>query len=202
MGRKNFGGSGLTLVELMVVVSIVAILVLIAIAYFRSQIFKGRDARRKADLNRIQIALEEYEKDHNCYPPPELLNCNPGTGLRPYLDKIPCDPMTGESYVYDFETTSSCPAWYRLFVDLENINDAKITPFTGPGGTYNYYVGSPNSPPITGPMAEGFYGCKSGVCVPLSWDYSKPGVECSPNYQNPNCLNQCEGGGNECIPWR
>ena len=87
----------MTLVELLIVVSIIILLVLIAIAFFRGQLFKGLDAKRKADINRIKVAIEEYEKDHDCYPPPQIVVCDPGTGLSPYLDKIPCDP--GDDFI-------------------------------------------------------------------------------------------------------
>ena len=91
----------MTLTEILVVVAIISLLSVLVTGYLRTQVFKGNDARRKADLNRIGIALEEYEKDNGCYPLPNLVVCNPGIGLQPYLDKIPCDPETGEDYVYD-----------------------------------------------------------------------------------------------------
>jgi len=65
--------SAFTLIELLVVVAFLSLMILVAIFAFKGQLFKGYDARRKSDLNRIKIALEEYEKDHNCYPPIYLL---------------------------------------------------------------------------------------------------------------------------------
>ena len=62
---------------------------ILIVAYLRSQVFKGNDARRKADLKRIGVAVEEYEKDKNCYPLPSLLTCNPGKGLLLILTKSP-----------------------------------------------------------------------------------------------------------------
>src|SRR5271157_5862912 len=103
MVKKFF--SGFTLVELMIVLAFLAVLIAIVIVFFTGQIAKGTDAQRKSDMNRIKLALEEYEKDHNCYPPKDLVTCNVaplnGTGLRPYLEKIPCDPATGSSYDYE-----------------------------------------------------------------------------------------------------
>ncbi|KKU10395.1 MAG: hypothetical protein UX13_C0013G0011, partial [Candidatus Woesebacteria bacterium GW2011_GWB1_45_5] len=106
----------------MIVVGILAVLVLIAIAYFRGQIFKGNDAKRKGDIRRIQVAVEEYEKDHDCYPLPQAVACNPGTGLNPYLSRVPCDPITKASYFYEHED-STCPGWYRVYTKLDNPND-------------------------------------------------------------------------------
>ena len=115
MGRKN---SGFTLVELVIVLAIIAILAVIALLYLRGQLFKGNDARRKGDLNRISLALEEYEKDHNCYPPTSqpgselLMECDPGTGLEPYLSKIPCDPVRLSSYYYEYDPDNYDPDAY------------------------------------------------------------------------------------------
>lgn len=136
---------GFTLVELIIVLSLIAILVFVAIAFYRGQIFKSRDAKRKADLNRIKVAVEEYEKDHSCYPTPNLVVCNPGTGLSPYLDKIPCDPITNASYFYDYQN-STCPTWYRMFSVLENSKDSSITQNIGPFSAFNYFTSSPNAP--------------------------------------------------------
>jgi type II secretory pathway pseudopilin PulG len=173
---------GMTLVEILIVASIVIFLVIMAIAFFRNQLFKGNDARRKADLRKIQAAVEEYEKDHDCYPPPALLTCKPGDGLKPYLEKIPCDPVTGEDYPYTFEG-ASCPDWYKLFAFLENGGTGSGF---GPDGSYNYYVSSPNAP--GGGLLEepGYYGCKTGVCTPL---FSR--LECTPNFTSSNCGGRC-----------
>lgn len=174
-------------------------------AYFRTQIFKGGDVKRKTDIKKIQIAIEEYEKDHDCYPLPQIVNCNPGDGLKPYMDKIPCDPQTKTSYFYDYDN-GSCPSWYILYSKLENDKDDDVTDAIGPGGLYNYFASSPNAPdptsgssPITPPGGggggqSGFWGCKSGACTPLSSQF-----ECSPNYTSNLCGNGCSSSP-ECEP--
>lgn len=146
--KKNFESvhKGFTLVELLIVISIITFLVLMGISYFRSQIFKGHDAVRKADLKRLQISFEEYEKDNNCYPDAQLVSCEPGVGLKPYTNKIPCDPQSKESYFYETDGTV-CSRWYRLYTVLVNQSDTDIiSPGVGPSGAYNYYVSSPNAP--------------------------------------------------------
>ncbi len=210
---------GFTLIELIIVLTIVAILVVIALVLYRSQFFKGNDARRKADIARIKIALEEYEKDKNCYPPPQLVVCKPGDGLKPYLNKIPCDPVTGASYFYDYEN-SACPGWFRIFTNLQNTADSAVTVGIGPNSAFNFYLGSGNSPNPVSTLPSGssgggsggngggssggsnFYGCIGGACAPISWDPSRPGPACDPNYQNSSCYGQCGPQANECIPWR
>lgn len=204
----------MTLVEIIIIIAIISFLLVLSLAYFRGQIFKGNDARRKADIKRIQIATEEYEKDHNCYPLPQYLTCTPGTGLTPYLNKIPCDPTTGASYVYEIQD-SGCPAWYRIYALLENKTDVDsqkqgCSGGCGPGLSYSYYASSPNAPtpqqgsgstpPPGGNGSQGgFYGCKGGTCVPILWDPNRPGPECDPNYQNSTCYNQCGQPATECV---
>ncbi|KKU98000.1 MAG: hypothetical protein UY32_C0036G0009 [Candidatus Jorgensenbacteria bacterium GW2011_GWC1_48_8] len=189
---------GITLTELLIVVVIIAALALIAFWAVRTQVFKGYDARRKGDIARIKIAVEEYEKDHDCYPLPSLVVCTPGTGLQPYLEKIPCDPRTGASYIYD-HYASTCPNWYRIFASLENLSDPD---YMGQFANGNYYSGSPNAPYPSGAVS-GFYGCRSGICVPVGLNPLRPSpsVECDPNYGSPTCAGLCGNPLNECVPW-
>ncbi|MFH1970891.1 MAG: prepilin-type N-terminal cleavage/methylation domain-containing protein [Patescibacteria group bacterium] len=220
--KKN---KGLTLTEVLIVVSIIVILLVLIMAFFRNQLFKGQDARRKGDLNRISIAIEEYEKDNNCYPPEALVeNCNPGIGLRPYLDKIPCDPVTNSYYEIEIEE-SSCPSWYRIYANLTNEKDLDIeelgcTYGCGPDYAYNFYISSPNAPlpdsttapgataqPSEEPGGANYYGCFDGVCKRILWDPDRPGPECDPNWQRGTCSGdeccyyQCGPELKECQDW-
>lgn len=193
MGGKNYRVSAFTLIELIIVIAILAILAVIAIVAFRNQIFKGNDAKRKADLNRIGVAAEEYEKDHNCYPPADLVVCTPvDSGLQPYLNNIPCDPITHLSYYYE-PGPGSCPAWYRIFTKLENTTDASIFPGIGFNGEDNFYTGSPNAPPpYESGVVTGYWGCINRACVPVV--VSSPGHPiCNPTYTDPSCgtTNSC-----------
>ncbi|MGB6838985.1 MAG: type II secretion system protein [Microgenomates group bacterium] len=207
---------GVTLPELLVVVSIIVLLITFILWYFRNQIFKGNDGKRKGDIHKIQIAIEEYEKDHNCYPLPSFVICDPGTGLKPYIPKIPCDPTTGASYFYEHED-STCPSWYRLYANLENLSDEDIAGACGPGYAFNYYETSPNAPDPectdiengngeNGGIPSDFYGCFSGVCQSINWDPARPGPVCDPNYKSSTCYYQCTDPDtglpqNDCQPW-
>lgn len=177
--KRRVNASGMTLIELLIVVTILVFLMAVTIWYFRTQILKGNDAKRKGDIHKIQVAAEEYDKDNNCYPPIELLICDPGEGLKPYISKIPCDPTTSDSYFYEVDSPI-CASWYRIYANLDNESDSVIgelgcTFGCGSELTYNYYATSPNAPnPEKG--TSGYYGCFSGVCLPIS------GPECSPNY--------------------
>jgi general secretion pathway protein G len=219
---------GFTLIEIIIVTTILALLAVLVIMNLKGQLFKGRDARRKADLHLIQEAVEEYEKDHDCYPPVELVDCSPGDGLKPYLPKIPCDPITKESYYYE-PAEGICSKWYRIYAKLDNLKDSSLLAGIGLNGIDNFYLSSPNAPlpvsstpppstsgptlppaptPTLGPPS-GYYGCFNGECDPISWDPDRPpdgNPECDPHYQSGNCLKQCiDKDGepiNECIPWK
>jgi prepilin-type N-terminal cleavage/methylation domain-containing protein len=216
MGTKNYRYTGFTLIELLITLSIVAILATIAIMYVRGQAFKGNDARRKADMERIRIAVEEYEKDHNCYPPYVICGIHPDQPIYPYLNNVPCDPDTNASYFYDYEG-STCPSWYRFYSKLYFTQDPDVVPDIGPNSAFNYVTGSANAPTsvqstppntssvpnptggIEEPIIESqYYGCKSGACVPIAWDETRPGPECDPSFQSSDCYGRCGPSVLEC----
>ena len=61
--------TGFTLVELLVVISIISTLVTMAVVSFRSSQFRARDVQRKSDLRQYQNALELYANDNGgLYP--------------------------------------------------------------------------------------------------------------------------------------
>ncbi len=194
-----------TLIELLIVISIISFLGILVVSYLRSQVFKGYDAKRKAEIKRIGIAVEEYEKDNNCYPLPNQVSCTIGSGLQPYLDKIPCDPITNASYLYEHED-SVCPRWYRIYAKLENDTDPDYQANIGPGSVFSYVLESSNAPVLvagSGGAAPptNYYGCLSGACVPISWNPSRPGPSCDPNFQNSTCYGQCTNPSNDCKTW-
>lgn len=67
----NMKKNGFTFIELIVSIAVLAVLVAIVVYAVNPfvQFQKGRDARRKSDLNQIQKALEQYYQDHQQYPP-------------------------------------------------------------------------------------------------------------------------------------
>ena len=105
---------GFTLIELVVVVAILALLLIITMMSWKNQLNKARDAQRKDDLQRISIAFEEYFSDFGCYPPENILDNCGGGELKPYLDKIPCDPVTDKPYEYVPDGDNpACPRNFR-----------------------------------------------------------------------------------------
>jgi prepilin-type N-terminal cleavage/methylation domain-containing protein len=60
--------AGFTLIELLVVIAIIGILATIGVTVFISAQVRARDTQRKADLQKIQFALEMYRADNKTYP--------------------------------------------------------------------------------------------------------------------------------------
>lgn len=138
MNNKN----GFSLIEVLATVAVISVLTMLIVPYLRSQTYRANDARRKAELNRISQALEEYEKDFSCYPQAPIANLNP------YLTQIPRDPIFKTAYPYETDGTA-CPKWYRLFSRLQNTKDPDYRVSIGPAALpkiYNFVVTSPNAP--------------------------------------------------------
>jgi prepilin-type N-terminal cleavage/methylation domain-containing protein len=58
---------GFTLVELMVVVSIIAILAAIAIPIYTNYVYRGKQAEAKTYLMTLKVEEEQFHAENNCY---------------------------------------------------------------------------------------------------------------------------------------
>ncbi|MDO9028377.1 MAG: prepilin-type N-terminal cleavage/methylation domain-containing protein [Candidatus Roizmanbacteria bacterium] len=129
--------SGFTLIELLVVIMILGILAALISGNFFTSLKKGRDAKRKADLEQTQRALEMYYEDKKAYPVTAGLTfgskfCenNPcGASDKVYMQKIPNDPISGKNYQY----LSADGTNYKLFACLEN--NLQMLPYISSGYT-------------------------------------------------------------------
>lgn len=103
--------AGFTLVELLVVISIIATLSVVGLVSYTNFMKSSRDAKRQSDLRLIQSALEEYYADQLFYPGSinlfgsALTNAtgNPANPpvTKTYLNKVPAG-ATGatDEYLY------------------------------------------------------------------------------------------------------
>lgn len=112
---------GFTFIEILVSVTIIAVLLAIGVASYASVNRNARDAKRKSDLEQIRAALEQYRADNGSYPATGWQLSTSGsswlTGLVPtYMDAVPVDPKnTGAGpttnpygYVYAYWSTNYC----------------------------------------------------------------------------------------------
>lgn len=89
---KSFNNpQGFTLVELLVVISIIAILSVIGTVVYSGVSARGRDAKRMAEINAIQQAMEKNYQ-------PGATNTYPVLNTTDFVNgAVPLDPSTGTS---------------------------------------------------------------------------------------------------------
>ena len=80
---------GFTIIELMVVMSLIIILSALALVQYRQSIVRSREAVLKDDLFKMRDAIDQYYADKNQYP--ATLDALASDG---YLRAIPKDPFT------------------------------------------------------------------------------------------------------------
>ncbi len=135
--------TGFTLIEILVVATIISLLAGLSIVSYSQFIKKSRDERRKADLDSIRAALEMYRSDNDTYPSSltDLLTPSP----QKYLEKIPTDPKYNYTYPYVPSpsgcngSTSICTD-YTLYGYLETVSSCSTSQTCG-SNTCNYCVG-------------------------------------------------------------
>jgi general secretion pathway protein G len=89
---RSGGESGFTLVELMIVMTIIGILSAIAIPSFIQSVKKAKEAALKEDLHTMRMAIDSYTVDKE--KAPQGLDDLVQSG---YLKSLPIDPMTSRS---------------------------------------------------------------------------------------------------------
>ena len=83
---------GFTLLELMIVISVMMILMAVAVPLYQHHVIQAREAVLKQNLETLRKVLEQYRLDKG--QSPQSLDDLVTAG---YLPKIPVDPMTGKS---------------------------------------------------------------------------------------------------------
>ena len=83
--EKFKSGAGFTLVELLVIISIISLLSSMSVYFINNARIRTRDAKRKADLRQIKSALDMYYDKYGHYPRVPLYNGFAGF-TKSYLD--------------------------------------------------------------------------------------------------------------------
>ncbi len=135
LSTKKFQ-AGFTLIELLIVIVIIVIVIGVGAASYTTVARNGRDAQRKSDIEKMQLALEEFFADNGAYPDEGWISGASPTnydrvtcmidgsgratagiavgeaftcGGRTYLSSMPADPSTGLGYYYESDDTFCVP---------------------------------------------------------------------------------------------
>ena len=87
---------GFTLIELMIVLTLIAILLSIAVPTYQNSLIKAREAALMEDLHMMRDAIDKYYSDTGKYPDAisELVE-------KKYLRAMPIDPFTGSTETWE-----------------------------------------------------------------------------------------------------
>jgi general secretion pathway protein G len=83
---------GFTLIELMIVISIIGILLSVAAPRYKTATISASEAALKKDLFILRDVMDQYYSDHGEYPPTLKSLVEAG-----YIRNVPKDPFTGST---------------------------------------------------------------------------------------------------------
>ncbi|MCK5592372.1 MAG: prepilin-type N-terminal cleavage/methylation domain-containing protein, partial [Candidatus Pacebacteria bacterium] len=170
---KNFFSKeifkGFTLVELLVVISIVAVIVSVTVVFLGQTRASARDGKRQTEMHTLETTLQQYHSDHGNYPKEETgiiveeqYQDEAGTFYMEmkdeYLTSSPKDPLyaSGKTYVdaegidrdYGYRyVTNDDGSEYALFNGLETSGDYIESYSSGSAGETIGWEGVPATPP-------------------------------------------------------
>lgn len=113
---------GFTLIEILVVISIVGILLTMSVIGLKGAQSSARDAERKADLEDMRSSFEIFRADCGVYPAEnevtagQILQKLCAGATNTYMSQIPTDPGRGTTR-YEYSVSGST---YTICAKLEN----------------------------------------------------------------------------------
>lgn len=87
--KPRSGQGGFTLVELLIVISLISILAAMGLVQYRNSVVAAKESTLKTDLFRMRDAIDQYYADKGKYP--SALDSLVSDG---YMRRIPEDPFT------------------------------------------------------------------------------------------------------------
>lgn len=130
---------GFSLIELLVVISIISIMGAVVMASLSVARAKGRDARRLVDIKQIVTALELYYDANNSFPCSSGENSQSGTMLstlvtNKFLNHAPKDPTNRGAYMYYYSTfkkRAGGPCGQIFQINFDRQAGATLCPYSG-----------------------------------------------------------------------
>ena len=103
--RRRAGAGGFTMIELLVVVSLVIILASIGMAQYKNGVIRAQEAVLREDLFRLRDVIDQFYADKQKYPQTleELVEGQ-------YLRAVPKDPFTGSADTWQLIQAEPDPA--------------------------------------------------------------------------------------------
>jgi general secretion pathway protein G len=124
---RSGGAAGFTLIELMIVVSIILILIGVAAMKYDRVIQHSKEAVLKTDLRTIRDAIDNYTLDKQAAP--QSVDDLQQAG---YLRAVPVDPMTqAKDWVPQFDSVVLSPEQTTTGMVDAHSNSNKVSPFDG-----------------------------------------------------------------------
>ncbi len=116
---------GFTLIELMIVITIILILIGIAAGRYEKSVMRAREATLKQDLQAMRQSIDNYTLDKQAAP--QSLDDLVQAG---YLRMVPKDPMTGAAdWAQQYDSVVLSPDQSSTgLVDVHS-NSSKVSPF-------------------------------------------------------------------------
>jgi general secretion pathway protein G len=90
--RKTRGSRGFTLIELMIVISLLLILITVAIPIYKQSILRAKESVLRQDLFTLRQVIDQYTLDKQ--KAPQSLDDLVSAG---YMKQLPMDPFTGKN---------------------------------------------------------------------------------------------------------
>lgn len=147
--RFTYRTSGFTLLEIMIVVTMIAILTITVRPSVSKYLERGRDTGKIVDITEIGKALRMYEIDKGTYPVGSIEGCYPQDTLVPnYLQKARVSPSgtkwdegCGKNGLYGYGSSTYL---MLLMANMENPNGGNYSGltigFTGSLSPLGYYT--------------------------------------------------------------
>ncbi|MBU0576825.1 type II secretion system GspH family protein [Patescibacteria group bacterium] len=228
LNKKSPSSSGLTMIEILVVLAIIGVLILIFLMALGSPINRAKDARSKKHLFDLKVAFEEYYNDNYCYPPAEWFDTTDdceSEQFSPYINRIKCDPKTNLPYFIEYDATGC--EWFKVYTNLYYPDEELCNRYGTGLGDFNYGVSATNtqvavncavaspspsaspSPPGSASPSPSPSASPSPSPSPegdyycqaignCTW-YNATTWTCTPNYTTTNCNGECAWRTSACI---
>ena len=128
MKRSNTGARGFTMIEMLIVMTLIIILASVGMVGYKSSVKRSEEAVLKENLFRMRDAIDQYYADKTKYP----------SGLEDlvsdgYIREVPTDPMTKSKDTWQTTPAEPNPSNPASSVGIYNVHSGSDA--TGLDGT-------------------------------------------------------------------